>query len=184
MVTPVELNCERVCCAPGLGCLFHTPTTPSKLEMDHRMPPQQHRTANQQLLTGARVHGGTPAWCIEGSSSPPRPSIICPCVWLCCPACEPLCCRHSVVIPQDHFRCSPQSSRDAPSPVPPNDAAVMIGSGSCWAAAVLLLLAMGAAAAEANVTLSEDLDSKPLLEQLLSRKAFLREHLKTAEWRK
>lgn len=48
---------------------------------------------------------------------------------------------------------------------------------------LLLLLAVGAAAA-ANASLPDGLDSKPLLEQLLARKAFLREHLKSSEWRK
>jgi hypothetical protein len=74
--------------------------------------------------------------------------------------------------------------QDGASPLSPNNSALMGRPGSVWAAGLLLLLAVGGAAAAANASLPADLDSKPLLEQLLARKAFLREHLRTAEWRK
>lgn len=54
---------------------------------------------------------------------------------------------------------------------------------------VLLLLASLAclglqqSGTQAAASLPEDLDKKPLIEQLLARKAFLAEHMKSDEWK-
>jgi hypothetical protein len=57
----------------------------------------------------------------------------------------------------------------------------------CAATAVAVLvscLAIQAAAATDNSSLPQDLELKPLIEQLLARKAFLREHMRSEEWAK
>lgn len=47
---------------------------------------------------------------------------------------------------------------------------------------VLTLLLLGFSTHGA--TLPEDLDKKPMLEQLLARKAFLAEHMRSDEWKR
>lgn len=56
------------------------------------------------------------------------------------------------------------------------------GRGALVCVAVLIALLGSSTAAAAS--LPEGLDSKPLLEQLLARKAFLSEHMKSEEWKR
>ena len=49
---------------------------------------------------------------------------------------------------------------------------------------VAVLIALAGSSAAAAASLPEGLDSKPLLDQLLARKAFLAEHMKSEEWKR
>lgn len=64
---------------------------------------------------------------------------------------------------------------------------MMVGrstGGVTLACVVTVLLVLVGSPAAAAASLPEGLDSKPLLDQLLARKAFLAEHMKSDEWKR